>query len=167
LTLTSFLFLLHRRPITVIYTLSLHDALPICKTNIVARVGFHHAAGGIRDSIPLPSAEMDKSGKVYVVWQDCHFEPTCNARRHRLDRKSTRLNSSHGSISYAVFCLKKKNHWFKRSRSISLTNPKPIYQTCRSPNLVCNDFFSWTNTSSISPRTSRISARLNQPHIFS
>ena len=48
-------------------------------TNIVARVGFHHAAGGIRDSIPLPSAEMDASGKVYVVWQDCHFEPTCNA----------------------------------------------------------------------------------------
>jgi hypothetical protein len=49
------------------------------KTNIVARVGFHHAAGGIRDSIPLPSAEMDASGKVYVVWQDCRFEPTCNA----------------------------------------------------------------------------------------
>jgi hypothetical protein len=49
------------------------------KTNIVARVGFHHAAGGIRDSIPLPSAEMDSSGKAYVVWQDCHFEPTCNA----------------------------------------------------------------------------------------
>ena len=49
------------------------------KTNIVARVGFHHAAGGIRDSIPLPSAEIDATGKVYVVWQDCHFEPTCNA----------------------------------------------------------------------------------------
>jgi hypothetical protein len=49
------------------------------KTNIVARVGFHHAAGNIRDSIPLPSAEMDASGKVYAVWQDCHFEPTCNA----------------------------------------------------------------------------------------
>src|SRR5256714_14230436 len=49
------------------------------KTNIIARVGFHHAAGGIRDSIPLPSAEMDASGKVYAVWQDCHFEPTCNA----------------------------------------------------------------------------------------
>jgi BNR repeat-like domain len=48
-------------------------------THIIARVGFHHAAGGIRDSIPLPSAEMDGSGKVYVVWQDCHFEPTCNA----------------------------------------------------------------------------------------
>src|SRR2546429_2729621 len=31
-----------------------------------------------------------------------------------LDRKSTRLNSSHGHISYAVFCLKKKNHWLRR-----------------------------------------------------
>ena len=49
------------------------------KTHIIARIGFHHAAGGIRDSIPLPSAEMDGSGKVYVVWQDCHFEAGCNA----------------------------------------------------------------------------------------
>jgi hypothetical protein len=49
------------------------------KTNIIARIGFHHAAGNIRDSIPLPSAEMDASGKVYAVWQDCHFEPGCNA----------------------------------------------------------------------------------------
>jgi hypothetical protein len=48
-------------------------------THIIARVGFHHAAGGIRDSIPLPSAELDASGKVYVVWQDCHFEPGCTA----------------------------------------------------------------------------------------
>jgi hypothetical protein len=48
-------------------------------THRVAVVGFHHAAGGIRDSIPLPSAEMDASGKVYVVWQDCHFEPGCPA----------------------------------------------------------------------------------------
>jgi len=49
------------------------------KTNIVARVAFHHAAGGIRDSIPLPSAEVDGAGKVYAVWQDCHFEPGCPA----------------------------------------------------------------------------------------
>ncbi len=49
------------------------------KTHVIARVGYHHAAGGIRDSIPLPSAEIDASGKVYAVWQDCHFEPTCNA----------------------------------------------------------------------------------------
>jgi hypothetical protein len=49
------------------------------KTNIVARVAFRHAAGGIRDSIPLPSAELDAAGKAYVVWSDCHFEPTCQA----------------------------------------------------------------------------------------
>ena len=49
------------------------------KTNIVARVAFHHAAGGIRDSIPLPSAELDSAGRVYAVWQDCHFEPGCPA----------------------------------------------------------------------------------------
>jgi hypothetical protein len=49
------------------------------KTNIVARVAFHLPNGGIRATIPLPSAEMDRSGKVYVVWSDCHFEPGCNA----------------------------------------------------------------------------------------
>jgi hypothetical protein len=49
------------------------------KTHIISRIGFHHAAGGIRDSIPLPSAEIDAAGTVYVVWQDCHFEPTCTA----------------------------------------------------------------------------------------
>jgi hypothetical protein len=46
---------------------------------LVRKVAFHHPAGGIRASIPLPSAEMDAAGKVYVVWSDCHFEPTCNA----------------------------------------------------------------------------------------
>src|SRR2546422_8297517 len=35
-------------------------------------------------------------------------EPACHSYWHRTDRKSTRLNSSHGYISYAVFCLKKK-----------------------------------------------------------
>jgi hypothetical protein len=49
------------------------------KTNIVARVAFHHPAGGIRASIPLPSAELDAAGTAYVVWSDCHFEPTCQA----------------------------------------------------------------------------------------
>src|SRR2546422_2696081 len=66
---------------TEIYTLSLHDALPISWT-------LHRAsAGGAR---PIPSS----AGRAY------HHRPR--------DRKSTRLNSSHGYISYAVFCLKKK-----------------------------------------------------------
>src|SRR3712207_7541811 len=39
------------------------------------------------------------------------------AHDHRVDRKSTRLNSSHANISYAVFCLKKKTHY----------SPRPVF----------------------------------------
>jgi hypothetical protein len=49
------------------------------KTNMVARVAFRLPAGGLRATIPLPSAEMDATGKAYVVWSDCHFEPSCPA----------------------------------------------------------------------------------------
>src|SRR2546422_7794086 len=64
---------------TEIYTLSLHDALPISP----ALPGhYSHGPGG---------------------------HPARHARFRKRDRKSTRLNSSHGYISYAVFCLKKKN----------------------------------------------------------
>src|SRR3989337_3566637 len=63
---------------TEIYTLSLHDALPILAI-------FRSYQPGI-----LPIA--------ITTLEDCQ------------DRKSTRLNSSHGSISYAVFCLKKQNY---------------------------------------------------------
>src|SRR3990172_5013078 len=57
-------------------------------------------------------------------WDERRLEPGCRhvralkgrcpspRSRSRLDRKSTRLNSSHGYISYAVFCLKKKSHPF-------------------------------------------------------
>src|SRR2546422_10637202 len=67
---------------TEIYTLSLHDALPI--------------SGGRRGGRRRPERPVDRSAATV-------------ARGHRGDRKSTRLNSSHGYISYAVFCLKKKN----------------------------------------------------------
>jgi BNR repeat protein len=46
--------------------------------NKIAAVAFHGIAGGIRAGI-LPSAEIDGSGKVYVVWPDCHFEAGCAA----------------------------------------------------------------------------------------
>jgi BNR repeat protein len=49
------------------------------KSHMIARIAFHNPNGGIRADIPLPSGEMDNSGKVYIVWSDCHFEPTCNA----------------------------------------------------------------------------------------
>src|SRR2546429_9957582 len=68
---------------TEIYTLSLHDALPIYLRDLAERVkrGVWEAGG-----LPLEFPVMS-TGE---------------------DRKSTRLNSSHGYISYAVFCLKKK-----------------------------------------------------------
>src|SRR3712207_8714830 len=74
---------------TEIYTLSLHDALPICR---------------IRSDT--------SSGPRMVIFSSTTVVRTTTARSHpttlRLDRKSTRLNSSHANISYAVFCLKKK-----------------------------------------------------------
>src|SRR6185436_20917629 len=71
-----YIFFFNDTATTEIYTLSLHDALPIC------RVRFGRA--------PRPRQRR-----------------RVRARRPR-DRKSTRLNSSHQIISYAVFCLKKK-----------------------------------------------------------
>src|SRR3989337_3477986 len=70
---------------TEIYTLSLHDALPICGT------------GALRLAVLRPGG--------------CGPEA-------RLDRKSTRLNSSHGSISYAVFCLKKKKLYTRTTMTL-------------------------------------------------
>src|SRR5256885_14891056 len=74
----SFFFFFNDTATTEIYTLSLHDALPICIAS-----GHKHGA-----SEPVTG-----------------FGAFDSARQ---DRKSTRLNSSHLVISYAVFCLKKK-----------------------------------------------------------
>jgi hypothetical protein len=46
---------------------------------IAAPMRFHNPAGGIRADIPMPSAEVDAAGRVYVVWSDCRFEPRCSA----------------------------------------------------------------------------------------
>src|SRR5947209_15680233 len=73
---------------TEIYTLSLHDALPIC--NLI-RISL--------TTTMLPDAQ--RSSRVRASRRSFHPRPR--------DRKSTRLNSSHANISYAVFCLKKKN----------------------------------------------------------
>src|SRR2546429_2241108 len=73
-----FFFFFNDTATTEIYTLSLHDALPIF--------------WGEADAVPLEALPQGPG------WQ-------------RLDRKSTRLNSSHGYISYAVFCLKKKKSY--------------------------------------------------------
>src|SRR3712207_9380188 len=79
---------------TEIYTLSLHDALPILREVVGSYAGAARERG-----IEL---RAEVSPDLGMVWTD----------RHKLsqDRKSTRLNSSHANISYAVFCLKKKNN---------------------------------------------------------
>src|SRR5438067_13812680 len=83
---SSYFFFFNDTATTEIYTLSLHDALPI---------------------LPLPE------GLEPGLSDEAFFEPSNNTypfgcHISMVDRKSTRLNSSHVSISYAVFCLKKK-----------------------------------------------------------
>src|SRR5438874_10273766 len=88
---------------TVIYTLSLHDALPIY---VVAPLGKGEVGGDGR----LGRDVCDEGGI------GCEHAPRDGQRPGDVaqplvilrDRKSTRLNSSHVEISYAVFCLKKK-----------------------------------------------------------
>src|SRR5258707_15013744 len=78
--------------------------------------GFRCAQSGLRGLKPQTHGEPGLP--IPIVW--------AIRRTWRLDRKSTRLNSSHANISYAVFCLKKKTHqvpvcggdWIKRVRSI-------------------------------------------------
>src|SRR5260221_5233879 len=87
---------------TEIYTLSLHDALPIssalqCGTPNTAKI-----------ASPIYFSTVPPHAKICAVI--------------RSDRKSTRLNSSHTVISYAVFCLKKK----KTSGHIRATHSEPL-----------------------------------------
>src|SRR5438105_12354960 len=92
-----------------IYTLSLHDALSISvaqqETHLPVIVDPSHATG--RHDLVAPMSKAALAAGADGVMIDVHPHPTealCDG-----DRKSTRLNSSHEWISYAVFCLKKKN----------------------------------------------------------
>src|SRR3712207_8635872 len=86
---------------TEIYTLSLHDALPISELPLtpadLADFGGPVAEARIEDLVADGVLRRRPTGWYW-------------AGRGRPDRKSTRLNSSHANISYAVFCLKKKQH---------------------------------------------------------
>src|SRR5437773_9488684 len=94
------LFSLEHPPPARIYTLSLHDALPISGAVDVI-IGTHR-----------------------LVSEDVRFK---DLGLVIIDRKSTRLNSSHITISYAVFCLKKKKGRARRSRAAD--NSKHIART--------------------------------------
>src|SRR3712207_7950729 len=62
-------------------------------------------------SRPSQQRQMERSEDRAITRERLQPEPEADAKRHppdQTDRKSTRLNSSHANISYAVFCLKKK-----------------------------------------------------------
>src|SRR5439155_27218568 len=105
------LFFFNPTPTTEIYTLSLHDALPISKKMIISDRA-NSARAWMNSASPIePSCTILMAGAT----------PTAASRRFEMslgDRKSTRLNSSHVAISYAVFCLKKKKE--VRSKGVVL-----------------------------------------------
>src|SRR5205814_9470452 len=94
---------------TYIYTLSLHDALPIFlrrgtvgDREVVGRGIGHHTTGLVGEAHRRPAAALQGQPRADVQ------RPVVVPALVGQDRKSTRLNSSHLGISYAVFCLKKK-----------------------------------------------------------
>src|SRR3712207_7900910 len=103
------LFFFNDTATTEIYTLSLHDALPIFTIRLPASTGrlcVQRTTTNVHTSRPL----------------DHHYFVPYKPQR---DRKSTRLNSSHANISYAVFCLKKKKRKYNEHRT-----PKTRLQYC-------------------------------------
>src|SRR3712207_7050103 len=89
-----FFFFFNDTATTEIYTLSLHDALPICWY----REGLLLIGDAAHVASPVGGVGINLAIQDAVVAANVLAE----------DRKSTRLNSSHANISYAVFCLKKK-----------------------------------------------------------
>src|SRR5690349_22177480 len=97
---------------TELYTLSLHDALPISFVRLAEQLGSF--AGQLTES-GVTEIRLEYEGTVAEM---------------NTDRKSTRLNSSHVEISYAVFCLKKKKMACQRLPLLPLT---PVIRRRPSP----------------------------------
>src|SRR2546428_6362846 len=98
-----FFFFFNDTATTEIYTLSLHDALPICGLQRLLHEG-------VAEAHPMLAP-----GELVEVPED---------------RKSTRLNSSHDQISYAVFCLKKKKKTDSTSKSWEISRSLLLYIAC-------------------------------------
>src|SRR5207249_9223869 len=106
-----FYFFFNDPATTEIYTLSLHDALPICQIEAHDVGKEQSIAGAVR------TVDRAADGILHGVDErdaDVGERHAGEKGSQGQDRKSTRLNSSHVSISYAVFCLKKKKKKRKR-----------------------------------------------------
>src|SRR3712207_7696241 len=98
-----FIFFFNDTATTEIYTLSLHDALPIC----------------------VPAFNINNMERALAIMEAANAVDAPVIIQASRDRKSTRLNSSHANISYAVFCLKKKKT--KPKIDSVITSHQPTY----------------------------------------
>src|SRR3712207_6888288 len=104
--MSALVFFFNDTATTEIYTLSLHDALPIYAAG-AQPLGEARGEGDVEpDPAQLLHAQKDLGGGP--VHDQAALIHDDDAIEEGGDRKSTRLNSSHANISYAVFCLKKK-----------------------------------------------------------
>src|SRR5256885_13169132 len=96
---------------TEIYTLSLHDALPISSRRLAS-------------TTCAMRAESVFGTRCHTTFARCSVQaPTAQRSTAIRDRKSTRLNSSHLVISYAVFCLKKKTNLLRIQSHVGMCQP--------------------------------------------
>src|SRR5699024_12867903 len=93
-----------------LFILSLHDALPIFHLyfNVIGTITFLILFFVLQIFISMPFLN-DSINEFYIAVVHTVFNVVCTLALLPLDRKSTRLNSSHVSISYPVFCVKKEN----------------------------------------------------------
>src|SRR5438874_9693607 len=106
----AILFFFNETATPEIYTLSLHDALPIWGERLVEIPRRYYVASQV-DLTHIDAGSYNLLRMLYLI-----------------DRKSTRLNSSHVEISYAVFCLKKKNTDRRKAQRASTNSPREVTQ---------------------------------------
>src|SRR5207249_10442210 len=104
-TIHSFFLLLRRPPRSTLfpYTTLFRSLTLLPESRVRFRLGYSH-------NVDVGPAFSTFNGPAARYLLDENYRVTMNGYRFGVDRKSTRLNSSHVSISYAVFCLKKKRN---------------------------------------------------------